>query len=107
MIREGDVYGFWRPAGAASAIHWTGYPPHRADIAAGTVSRGEAERLYGVVIDDAGNVDDSGTAARRRDPQGAQRLGGNQSNANRRTAPPAAAPKALVSLGGRSGMPVR
>jgi N-methylhydantoinase B len=67
VIRKGDVYGFWAAGGGGFGDPLDRTPTRTGDdIAAGTVSRGEAERLYGVVIDDAGRVDDTGTAARRR-----------------------------------------
>jgi N-methylhydantoinase B len=65
-IRPGD-HVLVRPAGGGG---W-GNPLERdpsaveADVRAGYVSRGEAERSYGVVLDDAGTVDKTATEARR------------------------------------------
>lgn len=67
VIRKGDVYGFWAAGGGGF-----GDPLDRPldrvreDLRTGTVSAGEAERLYGVVMRDDGTIDDAGTAARRR-----------------------------------------
>ncbi|MEE2997562.1 MAG: hydantoinase B/oxoprolinase family protein [Pseudomonadota bacterium] len=67
VIRKGDVYGFWAAGGGGFGDPLDRTPSRAVDdIATGTVSRGEAERLYGVMIDDAGKLDDTGTAARRR-----------------------------------------
>lgn len=67
VIRKGDIYGFWAAGGGGFGDPLDRTPARIADdIAAGIVSQGEAERLYGVVVDDAGTVDDTGTASRRR-----------------------------------------
>ena len=67
IIRKGDVYGFWAAGGGGF-----GDPLDRPaakvseDLQAGTVSRNEAERLYGVVAGEDGTIDEAGTTAQRR-----------------------------------------
>ena len=66
VIRKGDVYGFWAAGGGGF-----GDPLQREieavaeDIRAQTVTAGEAERLYGVVLDGHGNSDNIASAKRR------------------------------------------
>jgi N-methylhydantoinase B len=66
LIRPGDR-AIVRPAGGGGwGIPWERDPATvAADVRGGYVSRAEAERVYGVVIDDAGDVDWPATAARR------------------------------------------
>ena len=67
VIREGDIYGFWAAGGGGF-----GDPLDRqmaevaGDVRSGSVSRDEAERLYGVVVDEEGTVDTRATNAKRR-----------------------------------------
>lgn len=67
VIQKGDIYGFWAAGGGGF-----GDPLDRqmaevaGDVRSGTVSRDEAERLYGVVVDEEGTVDTRATNARRR-----------------------------------------
>ena len=75
VIRKGDVYGFWAAGGGGFGDPLDRTPTRIGDdIAAGTFSRGEAERLYGVVIDNAGNVDDTAPQPVDARSGGAQRL---------------------------------
>jgi len=67
VIREGDIYGFWAAGGGGF-----GDPLDRqmaevaGDVRSGAVSCDEAERLYGVVVDEDGNVDTHATNTQRR-----------------------------------------
>ena len=67
VIQKGDIYGFWAAGGGGF-----GDPLDRqmaevaGDVRSGTVSRDEAERLYGVVVDEEGTVDTQATNAKRR-----------------------------------------
>ena len=67
VIWEGDIYGFWAAGGGGF-----GDPLDRqmaevaGDVRSGTVSRDEAERLYGVVVDEEGTVDTQATNVKRR-----------------------------------------
>ena len=67
VIRSGDVYGFWA-AGGGGFGDPLDRPAERVatDIHDGTITRDEAERLYGVVTGEDLSVDDAGTDARRR-----------------------------------------
>ena len=67
IIHKGDVYGFWAAGGGGFGDPLDRTPAEiTRDLQTGTVSRDEAERLYGVVVGEDGVVDDPATTARRR-----------------------------------------
>jgi N-methylhydantoinase B len=66
-LARGDKVRLVSPSGGGYGDPWDREPSLvEADVREGFVSRGNAEKLYGVVIDDAGAVDEGATAHCRR-----------------------------------------
>jgi N-methylhydantoinase B len=78
-IRKGDVYGFWAAGGGGFGDPLRRAPDRvAADIRRGLVSRGEAQRSYGVIVLDDGTVDDAATNDERARRRAERRTAGEQ-----------------------------